>query len=95
MLCRKPRQRIDSRCPRAPSAGWCKRTEHGGGRLKESPFLSTYDLTPLVNEAFPEVAVHRSKILPTLHSLGLPVESAIAAARFTEEQRAALRVNQG
>ena len=43
-------------------------------RVKESPFLSTYELTPQFNEAFPEVAVHRSSILRTLHSLGLSVK---------------------
>lgn len=43
-------------------------------RVKESPFLSTYELTPLFNEAFPEVAVHRSSILRMLHSLGLSVK---------------------
>lgn len=60
-------------------------------RLQESPFLSTYELTPLFNEAFPEVAVHRSTILRTLHNLGLSVKkkTALAAARFTEELRAA------
>jgi len=40
-------------------------------RLKESPFLSTYELTPLFNEAFPDVPVHRSTILRGLHRLGL------------------------
>lgn len=43
-------------------------------RVKESPFMSTYELTPLFNEAFPEVAVHRSSILRTLHNLGLSVK---------------------
>ena len=43
-------------------------------RLKTSPFLSTYELTPLFNEAFPEVAVHRSTILRTLHYLGLSLK---------------------
>jgi transposase len=40
-------------------------------RTAESPFLSTYELTPLFNEEFPEVAVHRSTILRALHRLGL------------------------
>jgi len=40
-------------------------------RLKESPFLSTYELTPLFREAFPNVPVHRSTILRALHRLGL------------------------
>lgn len=40
-------------------------------RTAESPFLSTYELTPLFNEEFPEVAVHRSTILRALHQLGL------------------------
>ena len=39
-------------------------------RLKESPFLSTCELTPLFKEAFPEVAVHRSTILRALRQLG-------------------------
>lgn len=39
-------------------------------KMKESPFLSTYELTPLFNEAFPEVAVHRSTVLRALHRLG-------------------------
>ena len=43
-------------------------------RLKTSPFLSTYELTPLFNGAFPEVAVHRSTILRTLHDLGLSLK---------------------
>lgn len=40
-------------------------------RTAESPFLSTYELTRLFNEDFPEVAVHRSTILRALHQLGL------------------------
>ena len=43
-------------------------------RVAESPFLSTYELTPLFNEAFPEVPVHRSTILRTLHSLGMSIK---------------------
>jgi transposase len=43
-------------------------------RVAESPFLSTYELTPLFNEAFPEVAVHRSSILRALHGLGMSVK---------------------
>lgn len=40
-------------------------------KVEESPFLSTYELTPLFLEAFPEVSLHRSTILRALHSLGL------------------------
>lgn len=43
-------------------------------RVAESPFLSTYELTPLFNEAFPDVTVHRSSILRALHSLGMSVK---------------------
>lgn len=55
-------------------------------RTAESPFLSTYELAPLFNEEFPEVAVHRSTILRALHRLGLSFKiNALAAARFTKE----------
>ncbi len=43
-------------------------------RVQASPFLSTYELTPLFCEAFPEVPVHRSTILRGLHRLGLSVK---------------------
>ena len=43
-------------------------------RIAESPFLSTYELTPLFLEAFPELSVHRSTILRALHQLGLSVK---------------------
>lgn len=39
-------------------------------RLEASPFLSTYELTPLFMAAFPGVVVHRSTILRALHRLG-------------------------
>lgn len=38
-------------------------------RVQQSPFASTYELTGLFNEAFPELAVHRSTILRSLHDL--------------------------
>jgi len=44
-------------------------------RLEESPFLSTYELTPLFNEAFSrDVRVHRSTILRAVHRLGLSLK---------------------
>lgn len=43
-------------------------------KMKESPFLSTYELTPLLNEAFPEVSVHRSTVLRALHRIGLSLK---------------------
>jgi transposase len=43
-------------------------------RIKESPFLSTYELTPEFNEVFPDVQVHRSTILRALHRIGLSVK---------------------
>ncbi len=49
--------------------------------VKKSPFLSTYELTPLFNEAFPEVAVHRSTILRALHRLGLSAKKGRASRR--------------
>ena len=42
--------------------------------MKESPFLSTYELTPLFREAFPALQVHRSTILRALHHIGLSVK---------------------
>lgn len=50
-------------------------------RVEESPFLSTYELTPMFNEAFPEVAVHRSTVLRALHRLGLSVRKKPASRR--------------
>ena len=43
-------------------------------RVAESPFLSTYELTPLLVAAFPAVPVHRSTILRGLHRLGLSLK---------------------
>jgi len=43
-------------------------------RLKESPSLSTYELTPLFNKAFPDVAVHRSTVLRAVHRLALSLK---------------------
>lgn len=60
-------------------------------RVQASPFLSTYELTPLFREASPEVPVHRSTILRALHRLGLSAtkKTGLASARFTDGLRAA------
>ncbi|MAQ18577.1 MAG: hypothetical protein CMN30_27740 [Sandaracinus sp.] len=50
-------------------------------KMEESPFLSTYELTPLFNEAFPEVAVHRSTVLRALHRMGFSVKKRRASRR--------------
>ncbi len=50
-------------------------------QVAASPFLSTYELTPMFNEAFPEVAVHRSTILRALHRLGLSPKKRRASRR--------------
>lgn len=43
-------------------------------RVEESPFLSTYELTPMFNEAFPKLGVHRSTILRKLHEFGMSLK---------------------
>ena len=50
-------------------------------KVEESPFLSTYELTTLFREAFPEVALHRSTILRALHRLGLSSKKSQASRR--------------
>jgi len=50
-------------------------------QVEQSPFLSTYELTPMFNEAFPEVSVHRSTILRALHRLSLSVKKRPASRR--------------
>lgn len=50
-------------------------------RVEEEPYLSTYELTPMFNEACPEVAVHRSTILRVLHRLGFSVKKRPASRR--------------
>ncbi len=62
-------------------------------QVAASPFLSTYELTPMFNEAFPEVAVHRSTILQALHRLGLSPKkkTSLAPQRFTVGLRTARR----
>lgn len=50
-------------------------------RIEESPFLSTYELAPLLREAFPALQVHRSTILRALHRLGLSAKKRPASRR--------------
>ena len=56
-------------------------------RMKESPFLSTYELTPLFREAFPALQVHRSTILRALHRIGLSVKKRPASRRSGSAKR--------
>ena len=50
-------------------------------RVEESPFLSTYELTPLFNEAVPNCTVHRSTVLRALHKMGFSVKKRPASRR--------------
>lgn len=56
-------------------------------RVEEEPFLSTYELTPMFNEAFPEISVHRSTILRALHRLGLSVKKRPHSRRSGSRKR--------
>jgi len=56
-------------------------------RVEEEPHLSTYELTPMFNEAFPELGVHRSTILRALHRLGFSVKKRPASRRNGSRQR--------
>jgi len=55
--------------------------------VEESPFLSTYELTPLFREAFPEIPLHRSTILRALHRLGLSSKKSLPSRRKGSPKR--------
>jgi len=65
-----PLEFVHGRSPKLgdPHLAWLR------ARLHESPFLSTFELASLFNEAFPEVAVHRSTILRAVHPLALSLK---------------------